>query len=404
MIMTINTSSRFNIMSSSKRGQASLEMVVGLIILLVVAGVVIGFVMTTMNKGNMEQVTGGPAGKFMDNCKAFCETKDYMSYCTATMKGITGSTDWNRDNQESGLVKDKVSVWDFCEDRVYCFLVSECSTMTTEGCRNYMCQQYEKKYGDGEKAALKLREIYKMTDNPEKCSRTDSRTNQKTMLADLAPEENWLVSQFAGKGWCSAGSSSGIYTNCGDGYCDCLSGETYGTCPKSSGGDCLATSCQYTCGANGCENSLGENAQNCPADCGNNPNPPPQMYLRNCSYYETTSPSADLLGTVTCETNCLDDLVKKNASAVIIDSSMDKFARITESIDPQIGSALGTITFLPGKVALKPEHKDFPLGAITFYNLSELNQTTSGWVVILTCDNPKGSVSTGTSGVIKDPT
>jgi hypothetical protein len=104
---------------------------------------------------------------------------------------------------------------------------------------------------------------------------------------------------------------------------------------------------------------------------------------------------------VTCETNCQSDPIKKNSSAAIIDGDMDKIARITESIDPQIGSALGTITFLPGKVAIKPEHKDFPMGAMTFYNLSELNQTTSGWVVSLTCDNPAGFANTGIAGVTK---
>jgi len=385
-------------MSTFKRGQASLEMVVGLIILLVVAGVVIGLVMTTMNKGNMEQVTGGPAGKFMDNCKAFCETKDYMSYCTATMNDITKSTDWNRDNQLGGLVKDKASVWDFCEDRVYCFLVTDCASMSMENCRTYMCQQYDKKYGDSEKAALKLREVYKMSDTPANCYRKDEKTNKETKVSDLAADENWLVSGFANKGWCSAGSSNnGISTDCGDGYCDCQGGETYNTCPKSTGGDCLDTDCQYICGANGCESSKGENAQNCQADCGTSP--PPTLYLRNCTYYDTTSPSADLLGYISCDTNCVDNAAKKNASAAITD--MDKFAYVTESVNAQFGSALGTIKFLPGKIAIKPEHRDYPTMSLTFYNLSELNQTTAGWTVSIVCDSPSGSVSNGLAGVTK---
>jgi hypothetical protein len=148
--------------------------------------------------------------KYLDNCNVFCETKDYLSYCTVKMEDIAGSTDWNGDKQNGELVSHKSSKWNFCEDRVYCFLVTKCTEMDKmdmEGCRQYICQQYTRKYGSSDKAALKLKEIYRASDNISQCYKEDKQTNSRTYFSDLSPEDNWLYVGFESKGWCSNTSS-----------------------------------------------------------------------------------------------------------------------------------------------------------------------------------------------------
>ncbi|MCX6708971.1 MAG: AtpZ/AtpI family protein, partial [Candidatus Woesearchaeota archaeon] len=146
--------------------------------------------------------------KLMVNCKSFCETKDYARYCTVTMKDITGSIDWNGDMREGRLYKDRVSVWDFCEDSVYCFLVTKCESMDMDGCRTYMCQEYMDKYKDPAKATEKLKELYKYRDasasaKEDTCYMEVKKGGPKTYFTDLAPKDNWLYAGFESKGWCS---------------------------------------------------------------------------------------------------------------------------------------------------------------------------------------------------------
>jgi hypothetical protein len=250
-----------------------------------------------------------------------------------------------------------------------------------DNCRTYMCQQYVKKYGDGDKAALKLREVYKMSDEPTKCYRKDTKTNKETKVADLSADENWLISGFANKGWCTADSGQGMVNAlCGDGYCDCGAGETQGNCPKSQGGDCLTTSCQYTCGANGCEKDLGENAQNCPGDCGGGI-PQATITLSNCVYNTSE-------GSITCDTNCLSD-PNKGTTLFLADQNTSRYSPVSESGNYN-GLSTGNLTLASGKLVMIPKHAEFS-GENISYSLSEYGQDTSYWAGTLTCKNPVGT-------------
>jgi hypothetical protein len=371
-------------MSTSKRGQASLEMVVGLIILLVVAGVVIGLVMTTMNSKNLTGIAGGSSKIFTDKCTSYCEIKDYNSYCSTTMFGLTGSKDWNGDGVEGTLVSAAGFKWDFCEDRVYCFLVTNCpglSSDAVDGCRTFMCQDYASKYkGDANAATTKLKTIYKASDEFAKCTREDKKSNTKQLFSDLPSIDNWILSRFGDKEWCLGSGSSLGSENCGDGYCDCLGGETSVSCST----DCTANDCKYTCGANGCESAQGENKNNCPSDCGGAP-PAVIINLGNCTYNTTTD-------SMTCDTNCLGTVAGTTTSFVV----MDKAGTGNSSIAMDGTSPSGTITISGGKVIANPDTYVL-MGAV---KLSSLDQDTTQWVAFLSCQNPVGG-GKALSGITK---
>ncbi|MGC9310132.1 MAG: hypothetical protein ACP5E4_00215, partial [Candidatus Aenigmatarchaeota archaeon] len=270
---------------SEKKGQASLEMVVGLIILLVVAGVIIALVMRTIGGGGVEEMARGDfARKYVDSCNGYCDSENYLKYCTATFKDEFSTVDWDGDKKEGRLVRDRGGVWDFCEDRVYCFLVTDCPAMDIDGCRQYLCQTYEKKYKDKGRASQELREIYKITElaSSGTCYREDKR-GSKTYVSSLAPEDNWLLSNFANRGWCG-GASDVTLENCGDGICDYqFYGENTQNCPT----DCY-------CGDGVCDDT--ETASSCDTDCGGMVID--LLTLGNCSYDSAAA-------TLTCDTNCV---------------------------------------------------------------------------------------------------
>ncbi len=160
---------------------------------------------TATNTDNRMVPPGGPTARYRDYCMAQCETKDYVDYCTNTFKNFTGSMDWNKDKREGMMVSDRSSLWDFCEDRVYCFLVTKCPAIGMEGCRQYMCGQYREKYGNSDQAIQMMKETYLVSDNVSQCYEERNGTN--TYFTDLIPEENWLYSGFVSKGWCGNASS-----------------------------------------------------------------------------------------------------------------------------------------------------------------------------------------------------
>ena len=157
------------------KAQASLEMVVGLIILLVVAGVVIGLVLHFISPESFPDV-GEQVNKkhFLSKCEGFCDDVNSIDYCTyfwgEEQKDMSIHKDWDGD----GISNEPIEVggtvkWETCEDRIYCFLIQPCSRFgdggvgTLNKCKRIICQSLTSKYGNDDEgielANKKLKEI-----------------------------------------------------------------------------------------------------------------------------------------------------------------------------------------------------------------------------------------------------
>jgi len=174
--------------SKRKKGDKSLEMIIGLMILLVVAAVVIKLF---LNYVNPEKVPSTPdqelaVRSFVSDCEALCikaQNGKSLEYCTTYFEG----NDWNNNGIPNEIVSVGAKVmWDVCEDRVYCFHVYDCSWATgkigMEECRNLLCEAGREKYGDDESAS-----DYVMGLIQEGSCNT----------ASLDPKERWIYSKFA---------------------------------------------------------------------------------------------------------------------------------------------------------------------------------------------------------------
>jgi len=149
------------------KAQASLEMVVGLIILLVVAGVVIGLVLHFVNPKNIpnprEQI-----GKrdFQSKCESFCNDVSSVEYCRyfwgSESKGTNTNLDWNGDGEKNGIIKLGNYQWATCENRIFCFFIQPCERFGSGGldtmtkCKRILCQTYIGKHGSGDEASRAL--------------------------------------------------------------------------------------------------------------------------------------------------------------------------------------------------------------------------------------------------------
>jgi hypothetical protein len=132
------------------KAQASLEMVVGLIILLVVAAVVISLILYFINPQKMpDPGTTLSVREFNNRCTDYCNDINSLDYCKYYYPG----TDWNKNGLKNEIVRVGKYEWPACEDRIYCFLVVPCEDRFGMGidaskkCRDLLCQTYKEKYG-----------------------------------------------------------------------------------------------------------------------------------------------------------------------------------------------------------------------------------------------------------------
>lgn len=336
------------------KGEASLEMVVGLIILLVVAGVVIGLVMTTMSEENITGVAKGDAADtFVTQCDNYCNVEDATSYCTSKFEDEF----WDKDEIKGELVN--AEEWDFCEDGAYCFLVTDCDAFNGKGdveyCRKYLCQMYKEKYGSTTDASQKLSELFKASEDTEGCCRKDKDGNTEC-YSELDSRDQWTVKFFNNNQYCG-GTGGGTTTSIVvDGVCNIYSGENRDNCD-----DCI-------CGDGVCD-SAESSAGDCSVDCtgGSQNNTEAELYVKNCTY--------DGIDTITCASNCED-------VGLMTVSHGDNAATClsTEVLD------IGTITISGGNVSCETVHTE--LDGDIYYNLSELSGDYSTWSLTLVCDSP----------------
>ncbi|PJB76051.1 MAG: hypothetical protein CO092_00350 [Candidatus Aenigmarchaeota archaeon CG_4_9_14_3_um_filter_37_18] len=171
------------------KGQMSLQMIVGLTILLVVAVVVIRIFLTRM--AGMDGTGGGiddkmAITKFEAECERLCG--DYLydgsnaklaKYCYTNM---TGNTDLNR-NGKTDTFPANTKILNVCEDMIYCFHVVSCEkergVVGWDDCRKAVCEEYVDAYGDETKADQKVREMFPGAGD-----------------CDIPKEENWWYMYF----------------------------------------------------------------------------------------------------------------------------------------------------------------------------------------------------------------
>lgn len=155
------------------KAQKSLEMIIGLIILLVVAGVVINIFLSQFEEGKITGITGNlqcenQKNKFKSQCEALCSeykvsknTVDAVKYCEKNT-----ALDWNCDGDEPDTVAatSEDLKLQMCEDKIYCFNVYTCKgsgwKLGYEDCKEKMCRVYTNTYSE-HIAGQKIKEVIK---------------------------------------------------------------------------------------------------------------------------------------------------------------------------------------------------------------------------------------------------
>lgn len=141
----------------------SLEMVIGLLILLVVAAVVINLFL-----GNIKGITGVKEyqsdidfRKFKSECESYCKEGtdgSMVAYCSQKLK----KTDLNG-NKIVDILQSSTSVLKMCEDAIYCFLIAPCERETGNvgptQCRQILCKAWNDIYDDPAKSTCKVNEL-----------------------------------------------------------------------------------------------------------------------------------------------------------------------------------------------------------------------------------------------------
>ncbi len=133
----------------NKKGQMSLEMVIGLIILLVVAGVVISLLLHYLSPERMPSTQEQMAIRdFKQNCEKYCKDTSTLNYCRYYFEG----NDWDGNGMKNEIVEIGDQKWKTCEDRIYCFFAVPCdrfgnsATEIMKRCSHLLCQNYLDKY------------------------------------------------------------------------------------------------------------------------------------------------------------------------------------------------------------------------------------------------------------------
>ena len=154
-----------------------------LVVLLVLAGVMITLILTTLKPpGSPEEVLSKQ--EFLSQCENYCNDPNKIAeYCRLYWNG----NDWNGDRVPYQLVQVGTYNWYTCEDRVYCFLVTSCERLGSgkdllRKCKDILCGIYTDKYGND---TLATQQLFKDIGFSNRCD-----------LSSAPPEENWYDSVF----------------------------------------------------------------------------------------------------------------------------------------------------------------------------------------------------------------
>jgi len=144
-------------MNKRMKAQMSLEMIIGLLILLVVATVVIQLFLKNITGVDARKYTQSLKYKqFGSECENLCN--DYLAnkqrgtiakFCK--MK-LTPATDLNNDGLDNSRLEAETMLIPMCEDAIYCFHIMNCesegSKIGIEQCKSILCRAYYDVYKD----------------------------------------------------------------------------------------------------------------------------------------------------------------------------------------------------------------------------------------------------------------
>lgn len=141
-----------NVFDGNRKGQKSLEMIIGLVILLVVAAVVISMFLNIFQEPDVGQDAVEMA-EIENECESLCgnfrqagDNPSIMTeYCLSTfVADVTGD---GTTNERAGS-----GYGQYCEDGIKCFNVHDCTigrqTYDAEGCQEHLCDYYQRVQGD----------------------------------------------------------------------------------------------------------------------------------------------------------------------------------------------------------------------------------------------------------------
>jgi hypothetical protein len=166
-----------------KKAQATLETIIMLVVLLVLAGVMISLILTTLKPPSAPEKIISKQ-EFLSKCKSYCEDPDRIAeYCRLYWNG----NDWNGNKVVNEIIQVGSYNWYACEDRIYCFLIQPCDNLGSgldllRRCKEILCSVYTEKYGDVTIATQKLKQ--------------DISFSTKCDLNSVPSEENWYKKVF----------------------------------------------------------------------------------------------------------------------------------------------------------------------------------------------------------------
>jgi len=165
------------------KSQITLETIIMLVVLLVLAGVMITLILTTLKPpSSPEKILSKQ--EFLSKCESYCNDPEKAAeYCRLYWNG----RDWNQNNIPSELIQVGAYNWYACEDRIYCFLVQPCERLGSgaellQKCKDLLCGMYLDKYEDSNIATQKLK--------------SDINFSNKCRFSNIPEYENWYKKFF----------------------------------------------------------------------------------------------------------------------------------------------------------------------------------------------------------------
>ena len=160
-------------MTTRKKAQMSLEMVIGLLILLVVAAVVIKiFLGSVTSIGSIDDLKKAHEySDFKNQCSSLCDqfkaTGGGLAGRAAAAKycayKFAGASSLKQDLLNKPIESDTKAGINVCPDAIYCFQAKECDTdsgpIGWDDCKNILCQAYYDSFGDYGKASQKVMQL-----------------------------------------------------------------------------------------------------------------------------------------------------------------------------------------------------------------------------------------------------
>jgi len=165
------------------KAQLTLETVIMLVVLLVLAGVMISLILTTLKPPTSPEKILSKQ-EFLVQCETYCNDPERVAeYCRL----YWGGNDWNGNKVPYEIVQVGAYQWYACEDRIYCFLAKPCDRLGTglellKKCRDVLCGIYLDKYEDIELATEALKR--------------DINFSKRCDFASVPSDENWYERIF----------------------------------------------------------------------------------------------------------------------------------------------------------------------------------------------------------------